>query len=196
MLKITHTRTFNWSIITSVIVTITYILNWRYAPMWWLILFFADLVVFLFYFTVFTVSVVFLIRDRKKFRYFFVPLCINIIPIFIICCSPSRDGNKHYHRDTVDLDKSKNCSCHLHLESYFIHGGGAMGSDLISIYLTDSVNFSEYIGTYDDEEEMISTRCKGDSINIEKTINTRSYPAINSTKTYSLKLLKKAHHFD
>jgi hypothetical protein len=36
---------------------------------------------------------------------------------------------------------------------------GALGSDVNSEYLTDSVNFRVYLGTYDDEDEMIITKC-------------------------------------
>jgi hypothetical protein len=68
-------------------------------------------------------------------------------------------------------------------------------------YLTDSVNFSQKLGTYDDETAYIDCKLKGDTIITE----TKEYlydasqqpdtMKIAATKTYSLKALKRLRNF-
>ena len=70
---------------------------------------------------------------------------------------------------------------------------------ILSLYLTDSVNFRIYIGTYDEENEMITTECNGgDSIYVEKRLNLGPRGVWKSVKiedqtTYSISDLKKRH---
>jgi hypothetical protein len=111
--------------------------------------------------------------------------------------------NKQHHITTVNLRnyKPNGCKLNLYREDYCVYGMGALGSDLNSVYLTDSANFRVYIGTYDNEDEHIIPKCKGDSILVKKTANTSSMPDWNfekvlETKTYSFKKLKQDHITD
>jgi len=69
------------------------------------------------------------------------------------------DRSKDDHTATVSL-----CDNKFYVEKFTISGGGALGGDRQSDYLTDSVNFRRYLGTYDNAHEVISVICKGDSI--------------------------------
>jgi hypothetical protein len=124
-----------------------------------------------------------------------------IILLGLVGCSNNR--SKDHHKLTVNLCKYEpnKCACNLYVEIYRVFGMGALGSDENSEYLTDSVNYRVYIGTYDEEDEMIITKCKGDSIYTAKTKKTSSkpewdVPKILESKTYSLKDLKKQHKFE
>jgi amino acid transporter len=218
MYNVTKSRSFKWSVITVGIVIIAWIMTWRFYAMWWFFIAFIDLAVFVYYVVVFLGSVIFWIRKRKIFNYPFVPLFINATAILIIVCTPSINRNKSYPKGTIDLyNFQKNCACRLHIETYCIYGGGALGSDMNSLYLTDSLNFRKYIGTYDEEEGMITTKCKGDSIFVEKTEKTtqsfkidtstikgkiNSVPNLNyklktiNKEVFSLKELKSNHVFE
>ena len=156
---------------------------------------------FLLYLIVSLSSIVFWIRNRKKFNYPFAPLCINVIAIIVIICTPSIYSNKSYYKRTIALYKNKadGCDCNLNIETYCVYGGGAWGGDMNSLYLTDLVNFRKYIGTYDEEDGMITTNCKEDSVFIEK--KERGVGAsplwdmlkLVDKKVLSLKELKRKH---
>lgn len=111
--------------------------------------------------------------------------------------------SKKHHKLTVNLCKYKpnGCKCNLYVEVYQVFGMGALGSDLNCQYLTDSVNFRVYLGTYGDENEMIITKCKGDSIHTIKTVKTSSKPEWDQPKivkstTFSLQKLIQQHKFE
>ena len=53
-----------------------------------------------------------------------------------------------------------------------VFAGGAWGGDVDSRYLTDSVTFRKYLGTFDEEDGMIITRCNGDQITVEQLQRT------------------------
>ncbi len=197
MLNIAQSGPFRWSAITSIITIITYAIIWRFNAVLWFITMFIGLAIGIIYLIVLLSSLIFLFSGRKRFKHSFVPLCINLIPILIVLCSPSINRNKNYYKRSVYLNQyQKNkCACNLYIETYCVHGGGAWGSDVNSLYLTDSTNFKLYIGTYDEEGEMIKTKCRGDSICVEKSISTSSMPEWNfrkivDKKSYSLKDLK------
>ena len=106
--------------------------------------------------------------------------------------------SKKDHKFTVNYCEYKPnmCACSLYGEVYNIYGMGALGSDVNSLYLTDSINFRIYLGVFDEEREMITVKCKGDSIYIKKTAKSVSESnklEIVETKTYSLKYLKEKH---
>jgi hypothetical protein len=73
---------------------------------------------------------------------------------------------------------------------------GLLGN-MSSLYLTDSATFRQYLGTYDDEQELIYARFSGDSIIVSQrrtdTLNQRERPTIT---TYSLKALKAQGNFE
>jgi hypothetical protein len=124
-----------------------------------------------------------------------------LLGIFLLMGCSKR--NKDHHKLTVNLCnyKPNGCKCNLYVEVYRVFGMGALGSDLNSHYLTDSVNFRIYLGTYDEADEMIATKCKGDKIYTTKTKKTSfksdwDQPKIISKTNFSLKRLKKEHRFE
>lgn len=78
--------------------------------------------------------------------------------------------NKQHHLSTVNLHnyQPNGCKLNLYREDYCVYGMGALGSDLNSVYLTDSANFRVYIGTYDSEDEHIISKMQRRYCNREK----------------------------
>jgi len=201
MKNITESRSFKWSVAISIIVIIAYIITWRFRPVFVLslIIFPGDLVISIIYFIVSIRSAIFWIVNRRIFKNTFVPLIINIVPIVLIICGPSINRNKSYYKETINL-KNTNCNCHLYIESYLI-AGGFLSTDIDALYLTDSVNFRLYEGTYDEGDGGIATMCKGDSVSVDAYVHEKFGPNSGSIKTaekktYSLKELKKSHRFE
>lgn len=131
-------------------------------------------------------------------------IVFNIVALAMVFASCSSTRTKEHHKFTVNLCKYEinKCACNLYAEVYQVFGMGAMGSDLDSQYLTDSINFRVFLGTFDEEDEMIITRCKGDSIQIEKARRVSHGVSMNKariiimSKTYSLTDLKSRHVFE
>lgn len=96
------------------------------------------------------------------------------------------------------------CNQRLFVEKYEVWGGGAYDGDMISDYLTDSINFRLYIGTFDNAHENYTYVCKGDSVYIEKVsieeegipYNTRVITKVIERKSVDLKVLQKQHKFE
>lgn len=86
----------------------------------------------------------------------------------------------------------------LYIEDYRT---GLIGN-LTAQYLTDSVNFRVYLGTYDDENGYIYCKIHGDNIYVEKREHGKgSSPQWDTLKVvvrtmYSLKELRKQHKFE
>jgi hypothetical protein len=82
-----------------------------------------------------------------------------------------------------------------------VYNSGIIGN-LTSEYLTDSVNFRVYLGTFDDENGYIYCKQNGDKIYIEKREHgSGASPQwdtlkVVKRKTFSLKELKKRHDFE
>lgn len=111
--------------------------------------------------------------------------------LFFLFTGCNSDRNKDKYRSTVNICKK------LYVETFAIIGGGAYGSDRVSDYLTDSINFRNYIGTYDNNDEGYSYKCVGDSITIYKvTGRSESKNKIVSTTKFSLLNLKKDKKFE
>ncbi len=196
MHNVTKSRSFKWSVTTTLIAIIAWMLTWRFYAMWWFILAFIDLAIFVLFISVFFGSIIFLMKNIKKFTKPFIPLCINTTAIIVIICAPSINLNKNYYKSTTDLYDQKECACHLYIETYCVYGGGAWGSDVDSHYLTDSTNFRIYLGAADEEGERISVKCKGDCIDYKKIITANlgrewNQPKTIEQKRYSIKDLKK-----
>ena len=128
--------------------------------------------------------------------------CILLIALIGLAGCINNRSKKH-HKFTVNLCQYEpnKCACNLYVEVYTVYQMGALGSDVDSEYLTDTVNFRVYVGTYDEEDEMITTKCKGDSVYITKTKQTSAdhqwdIPKILETKSYGLKDLKKRSVFE
>ena|SRR5579863_124498 len=90
----------------------------------------------------------------------------------------------------------KICGDKLYVEFYEVNPAGVDAE-----YITDSINFRHYIGTFDEEHERYAYDCKGDSIYIKKfghgngpisdTIET-----LLEQKVVDLRDLKARHKFD
>ncbi|HET9055205.1 MAG TPA: hypothetical protein VFN30_00010 [Chitinophagaceae bacterium] len=106
-------------------------------------------------------------------------------------------------RNVKNKDKLKAiipiCDQRLFVEKYEVWGGGAYGGDMISAYLTDSVNFRKYLRTYDNAHESIAFECKGkDSVSIYKQVldtNSNKFKIV-STTVYSILELRARKEFD
>jgi hypothetical protein len=135
-----------------------------------------------------------IIKNMKKYSItlivFAIMGCVNYI-------------NKQHHLSTVNLHdyQPNGCKVNLYREDYCVYGMGALGSDLNSVYLTDSASFRVYIGTYNNGDEHIIPKCKGDTIVVKKTANTSgitdwNFQKVLETKAYSFKKLKQDHISD
>jgi len=110
----------------------------------------------------------------KSSALFLVP----VMTIFLYGCN-------RRHLDTNEIrDK-------LYIETF---SAGLIGN-LTAQYLTDSVNFRIYIGTFDDETEWFYYRFKGNNIYVEKLQNIDETGLVKTIdkKVYNLPDLKKSH---
>ncbi|WP_295793644.1 hypothetical protein [Mucilaginibacter sp.] len=171
--KITRTSSYKWPLATMAIAMVVYLLNFNYFAAWWIVLICVNLCASLLYIKVLFKSIVFWVTHAKTCRRPYFPLGINVATSLLICILPSSNFSKHYHGYTIDLSEyQKGCNCRLYLETYMVFGGGAWGGDEDSRYLKDSVSFRKYLGTFDEEEGMIITRCNGDKITVEQLERT------------------------
>ena len=171
--KTTQTSSYKWPVATMAIAVVVYLLNFNYFAAWWIVLISVNLCASLLYIKVLFKSIVFWITHVKICRRPYLPLAINISTTLLIYILPSRNLSKHYHDDSIDLSEyQKGCNCKLYLETYMVFGGGAWGGDVDSRYLTDSVTFRKYLGTFDEEDGLIITRCNGDNITVEQLERT------------------------
>lgn len=129
--------------------------------------------------------------------YFKISYFVILFPFMQMGCRSDR--SKAHHSSTIEV-----CDKTLLVEKYTISGGGAYGGDRVSDYLTDSINFRMYIGTFDNAHENFTYECKGDSIYIEKVsieeegipYNTKSVVKVIEKKTVDLKTLRKQNKFE
>jgi hypothetical protein len=100
----------------------------------------------------------------------------RFIFLFLItacCCSCFKSrSNLNY---TVPLSNN-NCNCKFYVEVYNV-----WFNTLRASYVTDSINFRMYAGTYNDENEIISFKCDRGRLLVEK--DTKSQLLINDTIT-------------
>jgi hypothetical protein len=82
----------------------------------------------------------------------------------------------------------------LYVEIFSVYKGGVQGGDVNSDYLTDSISFRLFVGTYDDNRNFYY-HCHGDSVVIEE-ISRRSPDYVFSKRTYSIKQLQKEKKFE
>lgn len=108
------------------------------------------------------------------------------------CCRNDRDKNNL--KTTIPL-----CNKSLFVEKFEVWSGSAYDGDIVSAYLTDSVNFRVYLHTYDNAHERIAFECKGeDSICIyNQTFDTTTnkFKIVNTT-IYRLSDLRKKRVFE
>jgi len=75
--------------------------------------------------------------------------------VFVFSSCVDKQSRKEYKRTVKVCDN-------LYVEMYTVFGSGALGGDLLSDWLTDSANFRNYIGTFDDAHGGITYKCNGD----------------------------------
>jgi len=92
------------------------------------------------------------------------------------------------NRRNLDTDEIRN---KLYIETF----SAGLAGNLTAQYLTDSVNFRIYIGTFDDETEWFYYRFNGDSVYVEKIQNIDETALVKTIdkKVYNLTDLKKSH---
>lgn len=117
-------------------------------------------------------------------------LIISISMVLILIYSCDSKYSKNNHINTLQLEN------HLYYEIYKITSGGALASNTYSYYLTDSLNFREYVGTiyYDDEQ----LRCKSLD-NTHVLVYKVKRKNLNDTlekKVYIISELQKKGNFD
>ena len=119
-----------------------------------------------------------------------IAICL-IVSLFSGCTLNDRDKSGYHETTRV-------CGGALLVDSYTIVGGGAYGGDRVSDYLTDSVNFRIYLGTYVTGNEAISVRCEGDSVHIYRSKMSYQTHQREITKTwgYNDAELKKSKKFE
>jgi hypothetical protein len=121
----------------------------------------------------------------------------NLFIVFLgfpfLFSSCSSDRSKSGEHRTYRL-----CDGRFFVESFTIFGGGGWGGDRVSDYLTDSVNFRMYLGTYDNAHEAISTQCKRDSVYIyfRGTSEMQGRSFIPAIRRYSVSDLKRNKIFE
>lgn len=81
---------------------------------------------------------------------------------------------------------------------YNLSRGGVLATDLYACYLTDSINFREYVGRYDEKEKYLFTKIGVDTIKAVKytrRIRYDKYLPLDSA-FYAISYLKKSREFD
>ncbi|WP_184549561.1 hypothetical protein [Mucilaginibacter sp. FT3.2] len=115
----------------------------------------------------------------------------NYYLLILFALTSCNHKSKRNYKYTIAKDN------HLYIQ---IYRTSILGSS-VEAYLTDSITFSQKLGTYDDETSYIDCKMKGDTIITE----TKEYlygasqqpdtMKIVAAKTYSLKALKRLHNF-
>ena len=101
------------------------------------------------------------------------------------------DRSKEHYKVTYKIGD------HLFVEVFTTFGGGAFGGDRVSEYLTDSISFRKYIGTFVDSDEGISYKVVNDTLYIEKYSQAgRGIKPFTEKQSYNLNSLKTAHLFE
>jgi hypothetical protein len=119
-----------------------------------------------------------MLNNIKKYSSLLVIICT------LFCCK--NKNNKGEYRHTTEIGKE------LYLEVYRTFGSGAFGGDMISHYLTDTLNFRVCVGEFDNSIEHFSYKNNEDTIEIQKLETSDgggSFQTI-SKKNYDIKKLK------
>ncbi|MBS1524152.1 MAG: hypothetical protein JST19_00800 [Bacteroidetes bacterium] len=190
---ITKTRAFRRALINAIVLVLFIILSSQFYGTYWILILPAGFFVCLFFTIALIKNLIFWLEKKNDRNFSGLPFLTQVFAILMVCLIPSRERSKQHYLMTVKLppDRKLDCPCHLYLEYYTVFGQGAWGADLNSEYLTDSLNFRKYLGTYDEANMPIRVICHQDTI---KTEIQNEYPNIE-TKTYSLKALQTAKEF-
>lgn len=112
---------------------------------------------------------------NKRFSMHMLRCTMACLAISIFCSCVNKKSKKDYRSTT------KVCN-NLYVETFSVFGNGALGGDLLSEYLTDSINFRIYIGAFDDYSENYSYTLDNGLVIVEK---------INRDDKNNIKILRK-----
>ncbi len=79
----------------------------------------------------------------------------------------------------------------IFVETYTEFGSGALGSDLVSDYLTDSINFKVRVGTFDNATESYVYKCKNNIITATKISGEKNNQKVIKKRTFHIDKLKE-----
>ena len=115
------------------------------------------------------------------FRYIvvFFPL------LFLAGCY--NDNSKKEHKNTELIGNDIYC------ETYRVFGGGVYGGDVYSEYLTDSISFRYFVGSYDDDNNLAYT-LEGDTIEIKHVSYDTKDGSVIISKVEKLSRADIAYH--
>ena len=169
---------------------------------WWPLLMLIGLFVTLVFIRSMIITLYWWGKYKGKYTHPYKPFLIHLIAIAIVYSLPSHRRSKQYPIRTVALcDNATDCDGNLRIKYYCVGANNYLSTNMNSEYLTDDVNFRLYLGEYDENDLPINVTCKGDSVTIERSSNENidpywSKPIVLERKTYSVKDLRKQHHFD
>lgn len=114
-----------------------------------------------------------------------------LIVLSILSVSCQDKYSRKSHNRTTELQKE------LFVESFTIFGSGAYGTDIVTQYLTDSLKFRKYIGTFDEGNEFYFYKISGDTVNVEKYkvgVNGKGKTLLQQEKLF-ISALKETNNF-
>lgn len=93
-------------------------------------------------------------------KYYYKLVTYTILGILFISCNDNYSRKDHKY--TTKLKQG------LFVETFTVFGSGAFGTDKVSDYLTDSILFRKYIGSFDEGVENYYYKVSNDTIYVEK----------------------------
>ena len=75
------------------------------------------------------------------------------------------------YKDKSSIDDVSAIGNNLYLERYEVYGGGVFSGDVLSYYVTDSINFRKYIGSTKSDDERIIIKYTRTQLRIVKYKN-------------------------
>ena len=119
-----------------------------------------------------------------KKRMFIIFLVIFAIGGLLVIYWKMRERNRNHYITSFNI-----CN-RLTVEKFEV----SSFSNLYADYLTDSLNFRKFIGTYHYYEDILYD-CRGDSVLIRKVNNDESQPILIESKSYNIALLKQQQNY-
>jgi len=92
-----------------------------------------------------------------------------------------------------DYEKTELLGDGIYCETYRVFGGGVYGGDVYSEYLTDSISFRYFVGSYDDNNNLTYT-IKGSVIEIRHISYDKKDGAVIVDKIEKLSKEDVKHH--
>jgi len=177
----------------SCLLLVYYALESQFWAYWWIIFIFPGFFIIMFFIVILLENMLFWVRSIKDYDAPYVPFTIQVITVVLVFCIPSANRSKQYHINTYEACDCRIRNTHYKLyKEFYCVGTGYLTTNTNAQYLTDSLNFRIFLGTYEEGNMPIWVTCKGDTIETEK----RNEDSIVERKKYSLRELKKLHATD